>query len=360
MRVWTIAAVACSALISCTGNHTDFPVTPDAQKAAVSSTSVPLTIVPLTGQNANDVSRPMATSQSTTRMPEITKWDYKVGPGDILDVVVWDHPELTLPAGPQRSATDSGQQVQTDGTFFYPYVGQVPAKGLTPSEIRVNLTTRLAKYIPDPQVVVRVVGYNSQSVSVTGEVTKPTNLPITSLPLTLVQGIDAAGGLKETADPAHVMVRRNGKVYNVDFQSFLRRGNSTNNPILKNGDVVNVPRLAVQQAFLLGQLAKPATVDLSLDPVNLTQALTTVGGLNENTADARGVFVFRHTNTGITVYQLDASSPVALVLGTKFYLRPQDVVYVTSAPIAKWNAAIAAILPSITALYQVSYTRKQF
>lgn len=77
-----------------------------------------------------------------------------MGVGDVLDIVVWDHPELTLPAGEPRTPQKSGQRVQADGFSFDPYVGQIQAKGKTPEAIRDDLTRKLMAFIPDRQVEV--------------------------------------------------------------------------------------------------------------------------------------------------------------------------------------------------------------
>lgn len=299
--------------------------------------------------------QPRSAVVGVTTLPATTLWNYKVGHGDILDIVVWDHPDLTMPAGAERTPEQAGQRVQADGTFFYPYVGQVPAVGLTPEDIRVSLAKKLAKFITDPQVQVRVVSYNSQAVAVTGEVARPARLPLTVQPMTLLEAVDAAGGISENADASRVTVRRAGRAYQVDLDSFLRGGISSNNPLLLPGDVVNIPKLQRQEAYLLGQIVKPSTIDLTSASVTLTQALTSVGGLDEADADARGVFVFRNTGPrAITVHQLDASNPVAFLIGTRFYLQPQDVVYVTTAPVSRWNQLISNLIPSVNAARMVS------
>lgn len=333
-------------LVSCGVAKTDFPVQSQTMRSEVDELSTNVAIVRLTANNVEAFNTPRNLGGSRTTVPS-GEWNYRVGVGDVLDVVVWDHPDLTQPSGGQRTPQESGQRVQADGTFFYPYVGQIPAKGRTPEAIRDDLAKRLAEYIPNPQVGVRVVGYKSQAVSVTGEVESPSRQSLSDVPLTLLDAIDAAGGLTEEADARNVTLRRGGRSYTVDMKSFLEDGVSANNPILQNGDVVSVGRQEVQEAYLLGQIAKPSTVDLTRDNVTLTQALTRVGGLREDQADARGIFVFRDTPMGITVYQLDASSPVAFLLGTRFVILPQDVIYVTTAPLYRWNRLISQMLPSL-------------
>lgn len=336
-------------LAACDATKTDFPVRPNAVEAQAQEFSSDVAVIPLTADNIEHFAKLRNLTGSQTTMPSIANWNYRVGVGDILDIVVWEHPELTMPAGEGRTPQESGLRVQSDGTFFYPYVGQVKAKGLTPEQIGDDLSKKLTQFIPNPQMVVRVVGYNSQAVSVTGSVKAPTRQQLTAQPLTLLDAVNAAGGLTEDADPRSVLVRRDGHTYTVDMQAFLERGVAANNPILQDGDVVSVSKLVKQEAYLLGQIAKPSTIDLTQDNVTLTQALTQVGGLREENADARGIFVFRKTASGTTVAQLDASSPTAFLLGAQFVLLPQDVVYVTTAPLSRWNRLISSIMPTVQA-----------
>lgn len=348
MRIRQASSFFLLFLMSC-GTITDFPVKSAAIEKELSALETTVTVVQLTADNIAQYDLKRLPESATTNLQSSGNWNYRVGVGDILDIVVWEHPELTMPGGEGRNPIESGLRVQADGTFFYPYVDQVQAKGLTPEAIRKNLQLKLADYIPNPQIVVRVVGYNSQNVSVTGEVTTPNRQALNAEPLTLLQAVDAAGGLTEDADSRRVTVRRGGKLYSVDLKAFLDKGEGRANPTLVHGDIVNVPKLEPAEVFLLGQIVKPSTIDLTREDVTLTQALTRVGGLREGDADARGVFVFRNSRDAITVYQLDAANPVAFVLGTRFTLLPQDLIYVTTAPISKWNQIISRLLPSVAA-----------
>lgn len=347
MRNALTALAAGLLLVACDGARTDFPVRTDAIRAEVEEMSTNVVVVKLTADNVDAFNTKRDLSGSRASLAS-DGWNYRIGVGDVLDVTVWDHPELNQDVNTGRSVEQAGQRVQADGTFYYPYVGQVPARGKTPEQIRDDLAKRLVAFFPDPQIEVRVASYKSQSVSVTGEVGNPSRQPLTDVPLTLLDAIDAAGGLTKEADPRSVTIRRDGHSHVVDMKAFLDQGIGANNPVLQNGDVVNIAKAEVQEAYLLGQIVKPSTIDLTRDNITLTQALTRVGGLREDQADARGIFVFRDEPMGITVYQLDASNPTAYLIGTKFVMLPQDVIYVTTAPMYRWNRLISSILPTMT------------
>lgn len=333
---------------SCSDGFTTFPVSPDKQE----SLSEQVSVIRLDASNISNFASPMAQPQRTN-LPYSSNWDYKVGTGDVLSIVVFDHPELTLPAGPQRSAEDSGFAVQADGTFFYPYVGQIRAKGRSVQDIRSELAEKLAEYIPSPQVEVRVAAFNSQSTVVAGEVKAPNRQALSTVPLTLLEAVNAAGGVTENADTSRISLQRGGRTYHVDLDGFLSKNIRANNPILRNGDIVNVPRRITSEAYILGEVIKPSPVDLSVEPITLTQALTRQGGLNQIRADARGVFVFRKASNVTTVYQLETSSPEGWLLGTRFALEPHDVVYVTRSPLQRWNDTISRLLPTVNAVSAV-------
>src|SRR6185312_6658505 len=82
---------------------------------------------------------------------------YRIGAGDSLFITVWEHPELTSPAGPQQATLANGRLVRSDGTLFYPYVGSLKVAGMTIEELRKAISDKLADYIEKPQVDVNVV-----------------------------------------------------------------------------------------------------------------------------------------------------------------------------------------------------------
>lgn len=135
------------------------------------------------------------------------QWNYLIGPGDVLSVTVWDHPQLTMPAGPNSS---TGRQVHGDGTIFYPYVGRVNVENRTTSEVRELITSGLKKVIPDPQVDVAVASFRENNrVYVMGEVSQPGPLELGSGRVSLTDALAKAGGIdKNFANAQGIFVFR--------------------------------------------------------------------------------------------------------------------------------------------------------
>jgi polysaccharide biosynthesis/export protein len=292
--------------------------------------------------------------------PTAAAQEYMIGPGDVLTVTVWEHPELTNPVGEFRDPVSAGRLVNADGTIFFPYVGLLKASGMTTGQVRDVIAERLAKVIRDPQVDVRVAAFRSKRVQVSGEVKLPGVVTLDDTPKGLLEVINERGGLSESSSRRRATLIRDGKSYSVDLFRLVSGSSPSSNPRVMPGDIVHVPNGSADQVFVLGEVSKQGPAILHEDRTTLTEVLARSGGLDGLRADDSGVLVFRDRDRSSAsesqppvVFRLDMSRPSGLLMAGQFELEPRDVVYVKATGFARYNSIIGQLLPTITALFQL-------
>ncbi|MGN2243901.1 polysaccharide biosynthesis/export family protein [Frateuria sp. GZRR33] len=298
-------------------------------------------------------------AQASTVPQELLSYqpeDYRIGAGDTLYITVWDHPELTSPAGSQQQTVANGRLVRPDGTLFYPYAGTIKAAGLTVEELRQALTKKLSSFVREPQVDVNVVGYGSHRVTLEGAFQHTDAQVLNSVPVTLSQAIGVAGINTQEADLSGFTLTRDGKTYPIDLTELNQ--SAQGQIYLKPGDRLFLPFNDNKEVYVVGEVIRPQAITFKTTALTLTQALGRAGGLSPITSSGNAVYVIRGseklTQTPAQVFHLNARSPASYALADNFRVKPGDVVWVGAAGITKWNRFLSQLLPLSGLIYQTA------
>jgi polysaccharide export outer membrane protein len=164
--------------------------------------------------------------------PGVEPGTYNIGAEDVLDISVWQQPNVSR-----------NVPVRPDGRISIPLVNDIQAAGLTPMQLANSITDKLKEFLNKPQVTVTVVQINSQKVFVVGEVGRPG--PMMLLPnMTALQALSSAGGPTQFADQkrAYLLRHEGGKdlTFPLNYKDLLR-GDMHTNITLKAGDTIVVP-----------------------------------------------------------------------------------------------------------------------
>ncbi|AJW95644.1 polysaccharide biosynthesis/export family protein [Burkholderia gladioli pv. gladioli] len=282
---------------------------------------------------------------------------YTIGRGDVLQITVWDHPELALAQGasPQAMARTAdappGFVVDQDGTLQFPFAGRFPVAGSTVEQVQAQLARRLDKTFNDPQVTVRIASFRAKQVYIEGEVHAPGSQALNDIPMTIYDAIGRAGGFSSTADQSRIVLVRDGIERRVDLVEMAEQGRNPSKIVLRDGDLVRVLSRDDSGVFVMGEVNKPVTaLPMRNGRLTLSDAIAQAGSLNANTADAAQLYVVRGMQgEQPQVFHLDAHSPVAMVLANQFQLKPKDIVYVDGNALVRFSRVLSLLLPAINA-----------
>jgi len=176
--------------------------------------------------------------------------EYKLGPGDVLDISVWGHDELSVSqeAGTTVASSNGssvsvphGLLIRPDGKISFPLAGEITAAGLTTGQLTEVLNQGLSEYLVNPKVTVNVVKFRTTRVYVLGEVPKPGMYELDKQH-NLLDAIGVAGGYTQYAAKKEVLLVRNGQSgyppQKINLLRLLKTGDMSQNVPLNEGDVV--------------------------------------------------------------------------------------------------------------------------
>ncbi len=231
---------------------------------------------------------------------------YEIGAGDVLEIAVWQQPQLGTTV-----------TVYSDGTIILPVVGSVKVESMHPTQAAALISRRLSTFNPRiSQVTVRVTEFNSKSLFVLGEVTRPGKYGFENIP-DLVAVLSEAGGASEMAALSEILILRanpspqdswkNTRALPVDLESIINEGNLDLLPSLKPGDLIWVPRrsgyVGGKRVSIYGEVRTPGVYTLGSN-TDFLDLILLAGGPTEE-ADL-GRVELRRTMKGLVTIDLDS------------------------------------------------------
>ena len=308
----------------------------------------------------------------------------RVGVGDALDITIWEAAPAALfgtanldsRIGSSVQASRQNQLPETvvgpSGTITIPFAGQVPAAGRTLRDIERDIVARLSGKAHLPQAIVRIARNVTTNVTVLGDVKEPQRVALTPRGERLLDAIAQAGGTNQAIDRMTIQIARGNVVQRMAARDVVQ--DQRQNIVLQSDDVVTL-YYQPYSFTVLGAAGKNEEVRFEGVGLTLSQALGRIGGLQDDRADAKGVFLFRWENpravpvgaaaVGLPVdpdgrvpviYQADMKRPEMFFAAQRFQMRDGDVIYVANSRMAELQRFVNIIASSILPVATVRNT----
>ena len=239
-------------------------------------------------------------------------------------------------------------EVPEDGRVTLPYIGEIQVISHSLSEIAADLNEKLKPISNTARASVSRSGRIPRTANVIGEVKTPGPVPLEKGNISSLDLLAASGGPTDFEHLYKYTLRRDGRDYVFDYQGFRK-----NSFPVEEGDLLSVTTDMSHRFYVMGAINKPTTVPFPVPSPTLADALGAATGFDERRSDPSGVFVFRKGEPD-EVFTLNLKEPGAMFLAQRFSIHGEDLVYVTEAPLTRWNRLIMQILP-FSQLSQAAY-----
>lgn len=293
----------------------------------------------------------------------------RIGVGDALSLRIWEAGSNGLFSSEQDKATEIQAVVDESGTIFVPYVGRIRAAGSSVETVRIAIEEALGDKAIQPQVQVSVSRNLTNSTVVLGDVEKPGRVAITPNGLRILDAVAQAGGSKYPSYETLVLLKRGNETGSALLDDLFEV--PENNVYLKADDNVMVAH-SPQTFTVFGAVKSVELFKFDARSVTLAEALARAGGLDNLSADAGGVFLFRYEDSTVAemvapgnklivpgyqvpvVYRLNLQQPSGFFLARYFELRDKDIVYIANHPMADFGKFLNIIQPALNAAVGIS------
>jgi len=265
------------------------------------------------------------------------RYEYILGSADSISLDLTDTDDL-----------DGTYLIDQDGMIDLPFVGRVKIGDLTINEAQNILMQIIKNFYKNPDLQIDVIEFNSSKVYIVGAVRNQITINLDQKPIRLIEAAIQANFNPSAADKlfgTKGILRRDNQVYKINLENTFKSTDERENFYLKKDDVIFIDRNS-DAIHVFGEITKPGIYFPNMD-YSLTELIST-SGLNQITANAKKVFVIREKYNSfleVDVFQLDIRNPVNLIVGRKFKLQANDIVFIPPAEIVKWNRTISLLLP---------------
>lgn len=319
-----------------------------------------ISVVPLSDDVARQLIASERRSDFSALFPETEVSGARIGNGDVLEITLWEAPPAVLfgsaPTGllasnvsASQSLSQPGQVVDANGRISVPFAGSIQAAGRTPSEIEREIVGRLRGKAHQPQASVRLVRNQATNANVVGDVENGGRIPLSPKGERILDVLASAGGAKNPVSKTMIQLTRGDRVASMPLESLIQ--DPRQNVIVQPDDVVTV-YYQPYSFTAMGALGNNTELPFEATGITLSQALGRVGGLRDDRADIRGVFLFRLEDPAklgaqlpgdirLTpdgklpiIYRLDLKDPGSFFVAQSFPMRNKDILYVSNAPLA--------------------------
>jgi protein involved in polysaccharide export with SLBB domain len=230
-------------------------------------------------------------------------------------------------------------EVPEDGLVGIPYAGEIQVLDLSLSKAASDLEEKLKPVSQTARVSVNRSGRIPLTANVLGEVGSPGPVILEKAGMNSHDLLAASGGPKGSEHLYAYSLRRGSNEYQFDYLGFRQ------NPfIVEEGDMLTVTTDASNRYHVMGAINRPVSVSFPLPSPTLADALGSATGLDERRSDPSGLFVFRKGNPD-TVYTFNMKEPSSMSLVQRFPIQGEDIIYITEAPLVRWNRMLTLILP---------------
>lgn len=281
---------------------------------------------------------------------------YRLSSGDVLSIQLWAYPEITPPVNNltnDQSIQANGYPIDYNGYVQIPLVGRYKAAGKTLAQLNTDLRNQFARYLKNPDVIVRVLAYQGQRYSVQGSVKKSGQFYLTDQPVSIYTALGVAGGVSELGDNTYIQLVRNGRTYDLNTIALEKAGYSLHKLLVQPNDTIYVSTKENQKIYVMGESGKNQALPMRDQGMTLSDALGESLGLNPLSASASRIYVLR-TNPNdrhTELYHLNLMSLGDFGLANQFRLRSNDIVYVDATGLTRWQRVINQVIPFSSALY---------